>query len=53
MAGYTTDQRPYEVWAKTATQDVTDPDHVDLKTIRAKLLAEDQSTGHAGWPAPD
>jgi lipopolysaccharide export system protein LptC len=23
---------------------VTDPDHLDLKTIRAKLLAEDQST---------
>jgi lipopolysaccharide export system protein LptC len=44
MAGYTTDQRPYEVWAKTATQDVTDPDHLDLKTISAKLLAEDQST---------
>ena len=44
MAGYTTDQRPYEVWAKTATQHVTDPDHLDLKTIRAKLLAEDQST---------
>jgi lipopolysaccharide export system protein LptC len=44
MAGYTTDQRPYEVWAKTATQDVTDPDHLDLKTIRAKVLAEDQST---------
>ena len=44
MAGYTTDQRPYEVWAKTATQDVTDPDHLDLKTIRAKLLSEDQST---------
>jgi lipopolysaccharide export system protein LptC len=44
MAGYTTDQRPYEVWAKTATQDVTDPDHLDLNTIRAKLLAEDQST---------
>src|SRR3984957_12313135 len=44
MAGYTTDQRPYEVWAKTATQDVTDPDHLDLKTLRAKLLTEDQST---------
>jgi lipopolysaccharide export system protein LptC len=44
MAGYTTDQRPYEVWAKTATQDVTDPDHLDLNAIRAKLLAEDQST---------
>ena len=44
MSGYTTDQRPYEVWAKTATQDVTDPDHLDLKTLRAKLLTEDQST---------
>jgi lipopolysaccharide export system protein LptC len=44
MSGYTTDKRPYEVWAKTATQDVTDPDHLDLKTLRAKLLTEDQST---------
>jgi lipopolysaccharide export system protein LptC len=44
MAGYTNDKRPYEVWAKTATQDVTDPDHLDLKTLRAKLLMEDQST---------
>ena len=44
MAGYTPDQRPYEVWAKTATQDVTDPDHLDLKTLRAKVLTEDQST---------
>jgi lipopolysaccharide export system protein LptC len=44
MSGYTQDQRPYEVWAKTATQDVTDPDHVDLKTLRAKVLMEDQST---------
>jgi lipopolysaccharide export system protein LptC len=44
LSGYTTDQRPYEMWAKTATQDVTDPDHVDLKTLRAKMLMEDQST---------
>jgi lipopolysaccharide export system protein LptC len=44
MAGYTPDQRPYEVWAKTATQDVTDPDHVDLKTLRAKVLMEDKTT---------
>jgi lipopolysaccharide export system protein LptC len=44
MAGYTPDQRPYEVWAKTATQDVTDPDHVDLKTLRAKVLMEDRTT---------
>src|SRR3982074_3429293 len=44
MAGYTPDQRPYEVWAKTATQDLTDPDHVDLRTLRAKVLMEDRST---------
>ena len=44
MSGYTPDRRPYEVWAKTATQDVTDPDHVELKTLRAKVLMEDQST---------
>jgi lipopolysaccharide export system protein LptC len=42
--GYTPDQRPYEVQAKTATQDLTDPDHVELKTLRAKLLMEDHST---------
>jgi lipopolysaccharide export system protein LptC len=44
LSGYTTDRRPYELWAKTATQDLTDPDHVDLKKLRAKLLMEDQST---------
>jgi lipopolysaccharide export system protein LptC len=45
LSGYTaTDRRPYEVWAKTATQDVTDPDHVDLRTLRAKVLNADQST---------
>ena len=38
MSGYTQDQRPYEVWAKTATQDVTDPDHVDLKTDRKSVV---------------
>jgi lipopolysaccharide export system protein LptC len=44
LSGYTPDQRPYELWAKTATQDLTDPDHVDLKTLRAKVLMEDRST---------
>src|ERR1700733_9485928 len=37
MAGFSTDQRPYEMSAKTATQDLTDPDHVDLNTLRAKV----------------
>ncbi|WP_426612375.1 LPS export ABC transporter periplasmic protein LptC [Bradyrhizobium sp. McL0616] len=43
MSGFTPDQRPYELWAKTATQDITDPDHVDLTDLRAKVLMEDQS----------
>ena len=44
LSGFTTDQRPYELWAKTATQDITDPDHVDLADLRSKVLMEDQST---------
>jgi len=44
LSGYSTDRRPYELWAKTATQDVTDPDRVELHTLRAKVLMEDQST---------
>ena len=31
LAGFSTDQRPYELWAKAAIQDLTDPDHVELK----------------------
>ena len=44
LSGYSVDQRPYDLWAKTATQDLADPDHVDLNTLRAKLLMEDRST---------
>jgi len=44
MSGYTPDQRPYEVWAKTATQDLNDPDHLELKTLKAKVLMEDRTT---------
>lgn len=44
LSGYTPDQRPYELWAKTATQDIRDPDHVELQDVRAKLLMEDRST---------
>ena len=44
LAGYSQDKRPYEVWANTAVQDVTDPDHVELHTLRGKMLMEDQST---------
>ncbi len=44
LAGYTPDQRPYDLWATTATQDIRDPDHVELKTLKAKVLMQDQST---------
>jgi lipopolysaccharide export system protein LptC len=44
LAGFSTDQRPYEVWAKAAIQDLADPDHVELKTLRAKVQMEDKST---------
>jgi lipopolysaccharide export system protein LptC len=44
LSGFSPDGRPYELWAKAATQDLTQPDKVDLATIRAKLLTEDQST---------
>jgi lipopolysaccharide export system protein LptC len=44
LSGYTPDQRPYELRAKTATQDIRDPDRVELKALKAKLLMQDQST---------
>jgi lipopolysaccharide export system protein LptC len=44
LAGFTNDQRPYEMWAKGATQDLTDPDHVELTTLRTKVMMEDKST---------
>src|SRR5690349_23808164 len=44
LSGYTPDQRPYELWAKTAVQDVTNPDLVELNKLRTKLLMQDGST---------
>jgi lipopolysaccharide export system protein LptC len=44
MSGFSQDQRPYEVWAKTATQDLTAPDRVELQAPRAKVLMEDRSS---------
>lgn len=44
LSGYTPDQRPYELWAKNATQDITNPDRVELHTVHAKMLMEDRST---------
>ena len=44
LSGFSPDGRPYELWAKTATQDLTDPDNVELAVLRAKVLMEDKST---------
>jgi lipopolysaccharide export system protein LptC len=44
LSGFSPDQRPYELWAKAAVQDLTDPDHLELKTLRAKVLMEDRTT---------
>ena len=44
LTGYTPDRRPYEMWAKTTAQDITDPDHIELNKLRTKLLMQDGST---------
>jgi lipopolysaccharide export system protein LptC len=44
LSGYTPDQRPYELWAKTAVQDLTDSDHVELNKLRTRLIMQDGST---------
>ncbi|WP_316214364.1 MULTISPECIES: LPS export ABC transporter periplasmic protein LptC [unclassified Bradyrhizobium] len=44
LTGFTPDQRPYDLVAHSAVQDLTDPDHVQLNILRAKVLMEDQST---------
>jgi lipopolysaccharide export system protein LptC len=43
LAGFTQDKRPYELWAKAATQDVTKPTNVELSQLRAKIQMEDKS----------
>ena len=43
LAGFSVDRRPYELRAKAAIQDLTDPDHVELRTLRAKVMMEDRS----------
>jgi lipopolysaccharide export system protein LptC len=44
MAGFTPDRRPYEVTAKTAMQDITNPNFIELETLKAKIEMEDKST---------
>ena len=43
LAGFSQDRRPYELWAKAAIQDLANPDHVELRTLRAKVMMEDRS----------
>jgi len=43
MAGFSADRRPYEMRAKAAIQDLTDPDHVELRVLRAKVMMEDRT----------
>ena len=43
-AGYTSDNRPYEVTAQAASQDITKPDLIDLEDIWAKMEMQDKST---------
>ena len=43
LSGFTSDQRPYELWAKSATQDVSDPNNVELHELRAKVQMEDKT----------
>lgn len=44
LHGYTRDQRWYEVVADAAAQDITKPDLIELREIRAKIEAQDKST---------
>lgn len=43
LAGFTPDKRPYELWAKSAVQDVTNPNNVELHELRAKVQMEDKT----------
>ena len=42
IAGFTRDQRSYELNAETAVQDLTSPDIVELQNLRARLEMQDK-----------
>lgn len=44
LSGFTSDARAYELTADTAAQDMTKPDIVELRNIRAKVDMQDKST---------
>ena len=43
LSGFTSDARAYELTADTAAQDMTKPDLVELRNIRAKVEMQDKS----------
>lgn len=44
LTGYRKDNRPYEVTAETALQDIRNPTQIELQTMIARILMQDQ-----GW----
>jgi lipopolysaccharide export system protein LptC len=42
LVGFTKDSRPYSVTARTAAQDITNPDAVELQDIYATMATQDQ-----------
>ena len=44
LAGFTSDARAYELIADTAAQDMTKPDIVELRNIRAKVEMQDKTS---------
>lgn len=44
LAGYTRDSRPYLLTAKSAAQDLTQPDRMELNEIHAKMETPDKAT---------
>lgn len=43
MAGFTPDRRPYEVAARTAVQDISNPNFIELEILKGKVEMEDKS----------
>jgi lipopolysaccharide export system protein LptC len=44
LSGYTKDRRWYELTASAAAQDITKPDLIELRDVRAKVESEDKSS---------
>ena len=44
LAGFSSDRRPYELRAKSAIHDLANPDHVELRVLRAKVMMEDRTS---------